>query len=89
MCGSSVSPATSRSTSDDRRDTHRCPYGLTVGKKRKGPTAEEQIEIVCDEIDRRLNQSMMLNAGAFSESAAKFYDGKYAALRELRDWLTA
>jgi hypothetical protein len=42
-----------------------------------------------DEIDRRLEQVMAHNAAAFSESAARWYDAQYSALKALRDWLTA
>jgi hypothetical protein len=58
-------------------------------KRRRQPSPAEQIEIICDEIDRRLEQVMAHNAAAFSESAARWYDAQYSALRSLRDWLTA
>lgn len=40
-----------------------------------------------DEIDRMLEETMGFNAAAFSESVSKFYDGKWAGLKALRDWI--
>lgn len=59
-----------------------------MGKKhRRQPSAADILDAVAAEVDRRMEQVMGFNAAAFSESAAKFYDGQYSALRGLRDWL--
>jgi hypothetical protein len=58
-----------------------------MGKKKRLPTPDEQVDIICDEIDRRLEQCMILNAASFSDAVQRFYDGQFAALKSLRDWL--
>lgn len=46
-----------------------------------------QCETIGDELERRMDEVMENNAASFSEGVQRYYDGKWAALKEFQDWL--